>query len=118
MFIKLILSMVIDKDYAQMVELVDTQDLKSCDLKSRAGSIPALSTIKTVSNESANNTNAKVAQLVEHDLAKVGVASSNLVFRSKSLLQRRLYILKKHFLMDMEKCSDGGTGRHAGLKIL
>jgi hypothetical protein len=28
--------------------------------------------------------NAKVAQLVEHDLAKVGVASSNLVFRSKS----------------------------------
>jgi hypothetical protein len=28
------------------------------------------------------NTNAKVAQLVEHDLAKVGVASSNLVFRS------------------------------------
>ena len=30
-------------------------------------------------------TNAKVAQLVEHDLAKVGVASSNLVFRSKNL---------------------------------
>lgn len=29
-----------------MVELVDTQDLKSCDLKSRAGSIPALSTAK------------------------------------------------------------------------
>ncbi len=27
-----------------MVELVDTQDLKSCDLKSRAGSIPAPST--------------------------------------------------------------------------
>ncbi len=27
-----------------MVELVDTQDLKSCDLKSRAGSIPALGT--------------------------------------------------------------------------
>ncbi len=26
--------------------------------------------------------NAKVAQLVEHDLAKVGVASSSLVFRS------------------------------------
>ena len=36
--------MFIDSDYAQMVELVDTQDLKSCDLKSRAGSIPALST--------------------------------------------------------------------------
>ncbi len=26
--------------------------------------------------------NAEVAQLVEHDLAKVGVASSSLVFRS------------------------------------
>ena len=32
---------------------------------------------------------AKVAQLVEHDLAKVGVASSNLVFRSKCLPTRR-----------------------------
>ncbi len=29
---------------------------------------------------------AKVAQLVEHDLAKVGVASSNLVFRSQGPL--------------------------------
>jgi hypothetical protein len=28
-------------------------------------------------------TNAKVAQLVEHDLAKVGVASSSLVSRSR-----------------------------------
>ena len=27
--------------------------------------------------------NAKIAQLVEHDLAKVGVAGSNPVFRSK-----------------------------------
>ena len=31
-----------------MVELVDTQDLKSCDLKSRAGSIPALSTTRGI----------------------------------------------------------------------
>ena len=30
---------------AQMVELVDTQDLKSCSRKRSAGSIPALSTI-------------------------------------------------------------------------
>jgi hypothetical protein len=29
---------------AQMVELVDTQDLKSCSRKRSAGSIPALST--------------------------------------------------------------------------
>ena len=27
--------------------------------------------------------NAEIAQLVEHDLAKVGVASSSLVFRSR-----------------------------------
>ena len=41
---------------------------------------------------------AEIAQLVEHNLAKVGVASSSLVFRSS--------------------CLDGGIGRHAGLKIL
>lgn len=44
------------------------------------------------------NINAKIAQLVEHDLAKVGVAGSNPVFRST--------------------CLGGGIGRHAGLKIL
>ena len=45
------------------------------------------------------NVNAKIAQLVEHDLAKVGVAGSNPVFRSPL-------------------CLGGGIGRHAGLKIL
>ena len=40
------------------------------------------------------------SSVVEHNLAKVGVASSSLVFRSK------------------ESRSDGGIGRHAGLKIL
>src|ERR1700712_2004998 len=38
--------------------------------------------------------NAKVAQLVEHDLAKVGVASSNLVFRSNPF-QKKGFIVKK-----------------------
>ena len=42
--------------------------------------------------------NAKIAQLVEHNLAKVGVAGSSPVFRSKG-------------------CRSGGIGRHAGLKI-
>ena len=59
---------------------------------------------------------AKVAQLVEHDLAKVGVASSNLVFRSNPFSAK-----KKGFIfegLDTTKGSDGGTGRHAGLKIL
>jgi hypothetical protein len=32
--------------------------------------------------------NAEIAQLVEHDLAKVGVASSSLVFRSRPLKKR------------------------------
>ena len=41
---------------------------------------------------------AEIAQLVEHNLAKVGVASSSLVFRSKSL--------------------EWWNGRHEGLKIL
>ena len=31
---------------------------------------------------------AEIAQLVEHDLAKVGVASSSLVFRSPTKVQR------------------------------
>ena len=30
--------------------------------------------------------NAEIAQLVEHNLAKVGVASSSLVFRSKNIM--------------------------------
>ena len=38
--------------------------------------------------------NAKVAQLVEHDLAKVGVASSNLVFRSNPF-QKKGFIVKR-----------------------
>ena len=42
---------------------------------------------------------ARIAQLVEHDLAKVGVAGSNPVSRSSLR-------------------SGGGIGRHAGLKIL
>ena len=46
-----------------------------------------------------NNTNAKVAQLVEHDLAKVGVASSNLVFRSKAFPKEGFYF-KRYFLPD------------------
>ena len=80
-----------------MVELVDTQDLKSCDLKSRAGSIPALSTkdyLYKVIQHLRYHTNAKVAQLVEHDLAKVGVASSNLVFRSKAFFIEGFYFYK------------------------
>ncbi len=48
---------------------------------------------------------ADVAQLVEHNLAKVGVASSSLVVRSKKI--------HGHFFG-----RGGGTGRRTGLKIL
>ena len=44
---------------------------------------------------------AKIAQLVERDLAKVEVAGSSPVFRSDT----------------KNICSSGGIGRHAGLKI-
>ena len=36
--------------------------------------------------------NAEIAQLVEHNLAKVGVASSSLVFRSKSQKRSRCFL--------------------------
>ena len=41
---------------------------------------------------------AKIAQLVEHDLAKVGVAGSSPVFRS-------------------QQCPGGGIGRRATLRV-
>jgi hypothetical protein len=46
--------------------------------------------------------------LVEHNLAKVGVAGSSPVFRSKIDL----------FLFQFLGSPGGGIGRHAGLKIL
>ena len=41
-----------------------------------------------IPNEKNGSPNAEIAQLVEHNLAKVGVASSSLVFRSKSPKQK------------------------------
>ena len=40
--------------------------------------------------------NAEIAQLVEHDLAKVGVASSSLVFRSKGQWKTDLFLCPDH----------------------
>ena len=52
--------------------------------------------------------NAKIAQLVEHNLAKVGVAGSSPVFRSKP---------SHHPCGDASsKCPGGGIGRHATLR--
>ena len=41
-----------------------------------------------------NGKNAEIAQLVEHNLAKVGVASSSLVFRSKTGHLRMTFIIE------------------------
>ena len=51
----------------------------------RAGSSPVLGTQQSCKNQHKKvaTYNAEIAQLVEHNLAKVGVASSSLVFRSK-----------------------------------
>ena len=62
-----------------MVESVDTKDLKSFGYCSCAGSSPASST------RDLWWWFAEVAQLVEHNLAKVRVAGSSPVFRSKEL---------------------------------
>ena len=58
--------------------MVDTRDLKSLARKGVWVQVPpgVPKTRKAM--------NAEIAQLVEHDLAKVGVASSSLVFRSKA----------------------------------
>ena len=53
--------------------------------------------------------NAKIAQLVEHNLAKVGVAGSSPVFRSN--ITNHLNPQKKTNL-----CPCGGIGRHATLR--
>ena len=43
-----------------------------------------------------NGKNAEIAQLVEHNLAKVGVASSSLVFRSKTGHLRMTFIMENN----------------------
>jgi hypothetical protein len=57
---------------------------------------------------------AEIAQLVERNLAKVEVASSNLVFRSKSRYIRLFFC---HYFAHSRACPGGGIGRHEGLKI-
>ena len=46
-----------------------------------------LCTRNPIETDISSKSTAEIAQLVEHNLAKVGVASSSLVFRSKSSLR-------------------------------
>jgi hypothetical protein len=70
---------------------------------------------------------AVLAQLVEHDLAKVGVTSSSLVYRSKcfggmaewpcSGLQIHPPRFDSGFRLHYRICPGGEIGRHKGFKI-
>jgi hypothetical protein len=63
---------------------------------------------------------AEVAQLVEHNLAKVGVARSNRVFCSEKFQAPKefgIFFYQSRFL-EKDDCPGGEIGRHAGLKIL
>lgn len=72
--------------------------------------------VPTIRHRNAELLYAKVAQLVERDLAKVEVAGSNPVFRStKKAPVNGAFFVKWRLEY---ACRDGGIGRHAGLKIL
>ncbi len=49
------------------------------------GGMKIMSTFASQTQKTAHLPTAKIAQLVEHDLAKVGVAGSSPVFRSKNI---------------------------------
>ena len=62
---------------------------------------------------------ATLAQLVERNLAKVEVTSSNLVCRSKYLDNGKLPLLQMVSPSQvLDLCPGGGIGRHKGLKSL
>ena len=64
--------------FAQVAELVDAHVSGAC-VERHAGSSPVLGTLLLKKGESSH---AEIAQLVEHNLAKVRVAGSSPVFRS------------------------------------
>ena len=64
--------------------------------------------------------NAGVAQLVERNLAKVEVASSRLVSRSRISKEREascLPFFSSQRCVPVKRCQNDGTGRRSGLKI-
>ena len=61
--------------------------------------------------------NAEVAHLVEHDLAKVGVAGSSPVFRSKENPNLVFGFFVWVSLLLISVAPGGGTGRHVPMNI-
>ena len=57
--------------------------------------------------------NAKIAQLVEHDLAKVGVAGSSPVFRSKRRISAFFSLLFARMAKLVDALVSGTSGRKA-----
>ena len=83
-----------------MLIFIQFADLGFCEAKKRAKKnekkfkkfwrykiLLYLCTRNPIERVAGSKHNAEIAQLVEHNLAKVGVASSSLVFRSKSSLR-------------------------------
>jgi hypothetical protein len=70
------------------------------------------------SQKNSSFIDAEVAHLVEHDLAKVGVAGSSPVFRSRLKGVTRHTFFVQISSVETYCYPGGGTGRHAGLKIL
>ena len=75
------------------------------------GSIPIFAALQS-------SLNAEVAHLVEHDLAKVGVAGSSPVFRSEGPAIRRDFFWTSEIRENYvgERKSGGGIGRHAPIQ--
>ena len=92
---------------AQVAELVDAHVSGAC-VERHAGSSPVLGTL-FVKRASF----AEIAQLVEHNLAKVRVASSSLVFRSCFFEIMELSFAQVAELVDAH-VSGACVERHAG----
>ena len=69
-------------------------------------------------NRETTVANAEIAQLVEHNLAKVRVASSSLVFRSTrtSVICSSPFFFNGRFLIS--QCPGGGIGRRARFRCV
>ena len=61
---------------------------------------------------------AEIAQLVEHNLAKVGVAGPSPVFRSIYWTTRRNGFLDDLWLFNIIVCPGGGIGRRARFRCV
>ena len=67
--------------------------------------MPYLCTRNPIETVASSKHNAEIAQLVEHNLAKVGVASSSLVFRSTKRRRQLLAVFFRFVMSEAEACT-------------